>query len=252
MPDLRRLLILPAVITVTFACGSASDSKGAGNMEMVALRDVACVDQSIAQLMLFEPPSPNPITTETSKDGVFDTLIDATGGGLRVAQSFVYARFTKDGLEKVTVGDEDAFGSLDWHIAFRRYVIRLNSGVSGPGSVTGARTLPDTAFDTLSLAPSPDDVPYRTEEYFTNSCEYVTDGSGIGSPATALASFWKYQQCVQMTGNVFVLALPDQRHVKLQVMSYYEPEPQRTCDMTGKVPSPSGAGSVRIRWAFLD
>jgi hypothetical protein len=250
MPDWRRLLLVPAAIAAACASDASSDSDGAA-ADAGVIRDVTCVDQSISQLMLFEAPSPNPITAESAKDGVFQSFIDATGGGLRVTQSFVYARFTPGGLEKVSVGDEDAFRSVAWHIAFRRYVIRLNGGVSGPGTVTGARTRPDTQFETLTVAPTPDEIPYRTEEYFTDTCEYVPDG-GIGSPATALVSFWKYQQCVQMTGNVFVLALPDNRHVKLQVMSYYAPEPQRTCDQTGKVPSESGAGSVRIRWAFLD
>lgn len=251
MSEWRRLLLVPAAVVAACASDPATDSSDPA-IDAGMIRDVACVDQSIAQLMLFEPPSPKSITSESAQDGVFQTLIDATGGGLRAAQSFVYARFTPGGLEKVSVGDEDAFRSLAWHIAFRRYVIRLNGGVSGPGSVTGARTRPDTQFETLSAAPAPEEVPYRTEEYFTETCEYVTDGSGIGSPATALASFWKYQQCVQMTGNVFVLALPENRHVKLQVLSYYAPDPQRTCDETGKVPSASGAGSVRIRWAFLD
>jgi hypothetical protein len=218
-----------------------------------SLREVECVDQSISQLMLFEAPASGRITNSPDPDtDSFQTTVDATAGGLEATESFVYARFTDRGLEKVPIGDEDAFASLDWDIAFRRYVIRLNSGISGPGSITGARTLPETAFDALEIPPEPEAVPYRTEAYFTASCDYVNDGSGLQSPGTALASFWKYQGCVQMTGNVFVLALHDQRHVKLEVLSYYAPEQQQKCDMTGMVPTPSGAGNLRIRWAFLD
>jgi hypothetical protein len=215
------------------------------------LREVECVDQSISQLMLFEAPASGLITNSPGTDS-FETTVDATAGGMTASESFVYARFTDRGLEKVPIGDEDAFVSLDWDIAFRRYVIRLNSGISGPGSVTGARTLPQTSFDTLEVPPEPDSVPYRTEAYFTESCDYVNDGSGIGSPGTALASFWMYKGCVQMTGNVFVLALHDKRHVKLEVLSYYTPEQQEKCDMTGMVPTPANAGNLRIRWAFLD
>jgi hypothetical protein len=223
----------------------------AGQASAAPLREVDCIDQSISQLMLFEAPASGRISNSPGQDS-FETTIDATAGGTKASESFVYARFTDDGLEKVQLGDEDAFASLDWDIAFRRYVIRLNSGISGPGSITGARALPATTFDTLEVPPEPESVPYRTEAYFTESCDYVNDGSGIGSPGTALASFWKYQGCVQMTGNVFVLALHDQRHVKLEVLSYYAPEPQQKCDMTGMVPTPSGAGNLRIQWAFLD
>jgi hypothetical protein len=57
-----------------------------------------------------------------------------------------------------------------------------------------------------------------------------------------------------MTHNVYVIALkePKQRHVKLEVLSYYVPENQKICDETGAVPMPTGAGNMRIRWAFLD
>lgn len=235
-------------------CGSGSDPEQTDEDQPnppQPLREVDCIDQSISQLMLFEAPASGKITNSPGPDS-FETTVDATAGGMKPTESFVYARFTDDGLEKVQVGDEDAFASLAWDIAFRRYVIRLNSGISGPGSITGARTLPATTFDTLEVPPEPESVPYRTEAYFTSSCDYVNDGSGIGSPGTALASFWKYQGCVQMTGNVFVLALHDQRHVKLEVLSYYTPAQQQRCDMTGMVPTPSGAGNLRIQWAFLD
>jgi hypothetical protein len=250
--------VLPWLVPclVLAACASDTDEQQAGSAEAGdnenELREVSCIDQSFSQLGLFENPSPAGITEAQGPDGIFESAINATGGGLEATQSFVYARFTDAGLEKVELGDEDAFVSLDWHIAFRRYVIRLNSGISGPGEVTGARTRPNTEFEALMLPPDASEVPYRTEEYFTETCDYVNDGSGIGSPGTALASFWKYQGCVQMTGNVFVLALPGERHVKFQVLSYYSPDKQEVCDATGMVPAPSGAGNVRIRWAFID
>jgi hypothetical protein len=63
-----------------------------------------------------------------------------------------------------------------------------------------------------------------------------------------------YPMCVQMTHNVYVIALkePKERHVKLEVLSYYTPDKQKICDETGQVPMPSGAGNMRIRWAFID
>jgi hypothetical protein len=176
--------------------------------------------------------------------------VDATGGGLNATESYVYARFTDKGLIKVELTDEEAFESLDWDIALRRYVIRLNSGVSGPGEVTAARTAPMTQFADLKEVPA--NLELRTEQYFSeDGCEFLADTSGIGAPGTALASYWTYQSCVQMTKNVYVLALPRKRHVKLEVLAYYSLENQKVCDATGKVPSPSGAGSVRLRWDFL-
>jgi HmuY protein len=204
-------------------------------------------------LRLSSTPNTDRIAEEPAAPGTFQTYIDATAGGTNTAKGFIYARFTDQGLKPVAISDEDAFTSLAWDIAFRRYVIRLNSGVSGPGDVTGARTRAKTEFASVNSVP--DNLEYRTEEYFTgDNCDFVNDGSGIGAPATALASFWSYSACLAMTHNVYVVSLkePKQRHVKLEVLAYYNPESQAVCDETGEVPMPSGAGNIRIKWAFLD
>lgn len=210
-----------------------------------------CQDQSISMLDYFDTVSPAAVTEEGTTAGEFTTLIDATAGGMTPSQAYVYARFTETELEKVEISDEDALFSSDWDIAFRRFIIRLNSGVSGPSCVQAARTAPGTTFDTLTEVPT--GVTYRTEEYFTaGSCDLVPDGSGLGSPATALSSFWTYPGCVSMTHNVYVVRLASERHVKLEVVSYYPPANQEMCDTSGTVPIPSGGGAVRVRWSFLD
>lgn len=212
-------------------------------------REVKCVDEQFARLMLFEAPSPGVITEEGTQPGVFQTYIDAQAGGQATSQSFVYGRFTDTGLLKVAIGDEGAFESTEWDIAFRRYVFRLNGGVGGPGEITGARTAPGTTFAGLTSA-SPE-LSYRSEAYYTDNCEYVPD-VGLGAPSTVLSSFWTYSSCLQMTHNVFVIALKNGRHVKLEVLSYYPPENQQRCDDTGQINLPSGAGQLRIKWSFLD
>ncbi len=212
----------------------------------------SCIDESILQLSLFANPNGALIDNEVDGRG-FLTHVDATGGGPSSSLAYVYARFTDAGLVKVNVGDEAAFESTDWDIAFRRFVIRLNSGVSGPSCVTGARTASGTSYDALGFAP--DGLAYRAEDYFSSSsCEFVPDGSGLGFPGTVLQSFWSYPGCVQMSGNVFVLRLANGRRLKLMVTSYYSPEVQAICDSTGSVPTgpANGAGHLRLRWAFLD
>jgi hypothetical protein len=247
--------VLSIVIGLGFAaCGddSGSDQADAGGMD-APTREVTCTDESVKDLTLFDRPNNAPIRLEASDQGTFKQFVDASGGGVTPTMSFVYGRFTEHGIEQVDISDEDAFTSLAWDIAFRRYVIRLNSGVSGPGDVTAARTAPSTTFDSLSDVP--DDLDYRTEAYYTDDCTFVNDGSGLpGGPGTALASFWSYKMCVAMTHNVYVIQLeePKQRHLKLEVTSYYTPTNQQICDTTGQVPNPTGAGNMRLQWAFLD
>ena len=140
---------------------------------------------------------------------------------------------------------------MDWDISFRRFIIRLNSGVSGPSCVDGARTATGTSYDALSTEPA--GLEYRTESYFTATCDYVPDGSGLMSPGTALQSFWRYPGCVQMTGNVFILRLADARRVKLVVTHYYEQDAQNRCNLNDMIDAAdsSKAAHVGVRWAFL-
>jgi len=210
-----------------------------------------CSDEQIAALRFDDTPSGGAITEEGSTAGEFHTHIDATAGGFNGTLGYTYARFTEAGLEAVALADEDSLESMDWDIAFRRYIIRLNSGVSGPSCVLGGRTGAATVWADLHAVP--DTIVMREEQYFIgDACEYVPETSGIGSPLTILSSFWSYGGCVAMTGNIYVIALRDGRHVKLQVTSYYDLDAQKTCDRDDTVPTPNGSGNLRIRWAYLD
>ena len=250
--------LLPLVTLLASGCGSSPQTTAdmdAPDMTPASMcaHTVACTDQSVQTLNLFRTVSTATITN-TASGSEWASLVDATAGAsdtsLSPTQSYVYAKFTDTGLMRVDVSDEGAFMSQDWDIAFRRFVIRLNSGISGPSCVTGARTATGTTFDAVTTVPP--DLAYRTEEYFTATCDYVPDGSGLMSPGTALQSFWEYPSCVKMTKNVFVLQLADGRHVKLVVTSYYSPAVQMKCDTAGGMPTPpTGAAHVGVRWAFV-
>ncbi|MEM7603850.1 MAG: HmuY family protein [Myxococcota bacterium] len=208
-----------------------------------------CIDEQIIRLTLRENITDGEIVNTAADDG-FTYVVDSTGGGFMPSESYVYARFTDTGLEKVELNDLDALESTEWDIAFRRFIIRLNSGVSGPSCVEGGRTAGDTDFDTL--AEVPDGIPFRAEGYFADDCSFVSDGSGFGSPGVALASFWDYPGCVRMTGNVFIVSLTDGRFVKLRVDTYYSEAQQANCDGAGALgDGSSGSGNVTLRWAYL-
>jgi hypothetical protein len=231
--------------------GARSDAGGQRTPICTEATPPTCIDDSFLALALFPDPSLGEI--ENTPEGAgFATLVDATAGGATPSEAYVYARFTDDGLVRVDLDDESAFESMDWDIAFQRFVIRLNSGVSGPSCVSGARTAIDTDYDTLQTVP--DDLEYRTEEYFTESCEFIPDGSGRESPGTALQSFWRYPGCVAMTGNVYVVRLANGRRLKLTVTSYYDPDVQAQCDadLGIDLTMPTGSGNIRLRWAFLE
>lgn len=210
-------------------------------------RPVPCVEASISRLPLLTEPNTGTITTEGEL-----TVIDATAGGRMPTESYLYARFTREGLVKVPLHDEEALTSTEWDIAFRRSAIRLNSGVSGPSCVEGTEAPEGSTYESLTrVAPS---TEFRRESYFTPvNCYYASDGQGNGGPGTVLAGFWRFgNECVQMTGETFVIRLRDDRLVKLQVRGYYNLDVQQVCDEGGEVPrTDNGAATVRLRWSFV-
>ncbi|MFO0686635.1 MAG: HmuY family protein [Sandaracinus sp.] len=248
----------PATMTDNDANVSTADAGSDAGSTPMTCDPVAptCVDQQIAMLDLFSTVSTRAITEEGT-GAVHVSHVDAMAGGVSPTESYVYARFTDTGLVRVDVSDEASFDSQEWDIAFRRFVIRLNSGVGGPSCVEGARLPNDPAtgmpptFESVTSVPT--GLAFHSEAYMTPSCDYVPDGSGLMSPSMVLSSFWTYTSCVSMSHNVYVVALANGRHVKLEVLSYYNPADQEACDTNGTMPTtPGSSGNLRVQWSYLD
>lgn len=240
----------------TGGAGGSGGAGGGGGSGPVAKctepATVACSDAVILQMNFKSDVTPGLIGSMPDGSGWIST-IDATAGGAFASQpnSYTYGKFTDKGLEKVAISDEDSIDSMAWDIAFRRYVVRINSGNSGPSCVEAARLPGKPKYEDVTSVDT--GLTFHTDDYFTKSCEIIPDGSGLmGSPATALSAYWTYPGCVQMTDNVFVVALADGRNIKLQVTDYYKPSVQEECDTKGSVPM-QGTGSANfiMRWAFL-
>ena len=245
----KRLLRAPTALALLLlgACGPAE------TVEPEPVRcdasAVRCTEKSIDKFPLLTVASTVAPVEEGTVSGEFITYVDARAGGATAKESFLYARFTPQGLVKVAVDDQAALASTEWDIAFRRYIIRVNSGVSGPSCTSVAQTPAGTTFDALKAVDT--SWEFRPESYYTEACEFVPDDSGIGAPAAQLGSYWTYKGCLAMTNKVFVVRLADGKHVKLQVMRYYDQtELQRSCD-SGTASAVSGAAQLRVKWAFL-
>ncbi|MBW2524190.1 MAG: hypothetical protein JRI23_08440 [Deltaproteobacteria bacterium] len=215
---------------------------------------VACEAEVSAALNLQGESAPGLIANEADGSG-WISAIDATAGGFGAPDphSYVYGRFTDEGLEKVLISDTQSLTSMDWDIGFQRFIIRINSGNSGPSCVSRAQLAGPPEYDTVTEVPT--GLTYSEDEYFTPNCTMIEDGAGLESPATVLGGYWTYtdNHCLQMTENVYVLQLPSGRHIKLEVTHYYLADAQEDCNTTGSVdPATAGSANIRIRWAFLD
>jgi hypothetical protein len=215
-----------------------------------------CSDQAIQQLDLKTTVnSANTLIGNTTDGGSWDSTINATAGGVTPTMSFVYAKFTDSGLVGVALDDQSALDSPDWDIAFRRFIIRLNGGTSGPSCVDASAYPGATAFDAAMLPSAT--ATYSTDQTFSPppDCTFKDDGSGLTtSPSTALdnpsASFYTYTSCVKMSGKVFAVRTREGRVVKLVITGYYATDAaQQQCQM-GTMPMVAG-GHITAHWAFL-
>jgi hypothetical protein len=253
MRKLSTLLWVTFSLGALAACGG-DDTEGAGGGGGGGGKDAGpkCSDQVLMDLNLQKDIAKGMITDAADGAG-FISSIDATAGGAFTADpdSYTYGKFTDTGLTKVEISDEQSIDSKDWDIAFRRFVIRINSGNSGPSSVKATAAGKIADYDALAAVPA--GAMFAPDVYFDAACMLLVEPSGLGSPGTALSSFWEYPMgCVKMTGNVYVLELADKRHIKLSVLGYYSPEVQTQCDTTGMIPMMgSGSGNMRVRWAKL-
>jgi len=182
--------------------------------------------------------SPGAVTNEAQGDDVF-SVIDATAGGMGASgdNPYVYVRFGAAGMEKVEIDDETALESMDWDLAARRYVVRLNGGSSGPSCV-GAATFEGRAYEDVVEVPA--GVPYRTDDFFPADCsELITDP--IGGPQVALGNWWSYGNCLAPTGNTHLIRVADGRVLKLTVTQYYRVD---------GCPGTDG-GTLGFRWRWM-
>jgi hypothetical protein len=146
--------------TSSSGAGSGSSSSsgaggGTGGGAACAPMTVKCSDEAILGLNLQKDITKG-LIGNTADGAGWLTTVDATAGGAFVPdpESATYGKFTDQGLTKVMISDEQSLDSVDWDIAFRRYVIRINSGNSGPSCVKGAKIATgEVNFDKITVTP---------------------------------------------------------------------------------------------------
>ncbi|MCB9694636.1 MAG: HmuY family protein [Alphaproteobacteria bacterium] len=210
---------------------------------------VSCFDDLLIDLSLQDAVSNGRVTNTPDGEGWVST-VDATAGGFGNSANnpWVYVKFTDEGLARVDITDEDALDSMEWHLAARRFILRLNSGASGPSCVQAA-AIANGDYTALSAADA-EGATFFADDYYTESCDMINDSSGLpGSPQVALAPWWSYPGCVATTDVPFIVRLDSGRQLKLIVDQYYG-SGQEQCNSQG-APGNDG-GEYTLRWSFVD
>jgi hypothetical protein len=212
--------------------------------------EVGCIDEMILDLSLHDDLVSDGEVDNEADGNDWVTGADASAGGMNDADQnpWLYLRFTDSGMERVDIDDESALEEMSWHLAARRYVLRVNSGTSGPSCVGVAKARGNYADVTLADAES---ATFAYEEFYTEECEIIEDNSMLpGSLDVALGSWWEYTaSCVATTDQAFVLQLDDGQLLKFTVESYYKGEGQTECNEEGS--TNNGSGQFTFRWQVL-
>lgn len=248
---MRNVLSLVLVLSLASCDDSGSDTQaetGSSDLRCDEPSELSCIDEMILRLGMHGDKVSEGAVSTTSSGDHFVSSVDATAGGFGQSDSnpWIYLRFTDGGLEKLEIDDETALEDMTWHIAAKRFLLRLNGGSSGPSCV-GAAPFLERTFEELTEVP--DGLRFHEDDFLLEDCTIINDSSGLpDSPQVALSAWWSYPGCVATSGVPFLIQLEDGRVIRFVVDSYYTSD-QQVCNDTG---SPgSGGANFSWRWSFV-
>jgi hypothetical protein len=254
---MKAIALLPLALLI--ACGeetkddtAATETGDTTTSLCPELATIPCEDDLVQDLLTDDGEISDGAVTTTTDGDDFVTVVDAQAGGMNQAANnpWVYIRFDSDGAHRVDISDEDSLESAEWHMAMRRYFVRLNGGDGGPSCVGTAKM---AAYDYAELSEEPTGTEYHLEGFYSESCEMRMDQYQM-SAQFALYGWWDYNMdvgCVTTSMIPYLVQLEDGSIVKLVMEAYYA-EGQEECNAgQGSMGSFTGGGTLTMRWAFL-
>lgn len=187
---MRTLQFTVAIPTLALVCACAPD----------LMADDAGMEPEV---MVDEMGGPQ-VGHNDEGDGVFVTLVDATS-----EEDWIYLDMA-DGSQ-LDVSDPQADG--DWDLAFQRFHIKLNGGVSGSAGVEAVK-LAETTFDEVEVAPA--------DGYISDQADGDDDND---HPDYVLQDWYDYNFMTHVLTPavaVYVVRTADPVHYKIQLENYYD------------------------------
>ncbi len=170
------------------------------------------------------------LKTTDNGDGTFSTEVDA-----RSEDAWIYMNLASG----QQVRPDDPKSSTEWDLAFQRFKVKLNSGISGSGDACAYR-LPDTAFDEVTGIPAGDCLVDQDDGEDVGEIEDFAVSS-LGDRDDTETGPWGYNpiahEVIPIDDSFVVKANGADTHYKLGFLSYYN---------TG-----GDAGVVVMRWTTV-
>lgn len=197
--------------------GSSSTTGGTGSVDPTPSACSAALRQSLS---LVDEVSTAAVSV-LSKSGDDRTLyIDASVGGLEGQDTNPWVYIELATGNAVAITDIDALKSKAWDLAFKRSVVRTNSGDSGPGEGGAIRIqLPWDDVDASTLG----NKVLPTESWFDAECMLELDASQ--NLITTFSGWSAYDEVEHVLSAaqdvVFITAAADGALYKVSVLDYF-------------------------------
>lgn len=149
----------------------------------------------------------NRVRHEDLGDGETKTFVDASA-----KEAWVYFDFDT----RRELGAEEAFREGSWDVAFQRFKVITNSGVSGGGDVETV-VLEGAAFEAVDRAP--------LTGYEQDRADGDDENADLDSPFLAGAGWYAYnllEHRLSARNVVYVVKTTEQTFLKVQMLGYYD------------------------------
>ena len=168
--------------------------------------------------------------------------VDASVGGIDGQDTHPWVYISLATGQSVAVTDLDALDSTAWDLAFKRSVVRTNSGDGGPGIGGAIRiALAWDKVDTSTLG----NKTLPIEEWFDEDCTIVKDATN--NLVTTFSDWSQYDEALHVLSPadaVYITAGADGSLYKLQILDYYS-------TATGTHGPATNSGHFKLRVAPL-
>ena len=201
------------------ATGGSSTTSGGSN-SVVPNPPSACSGALRQSLSLVDQVSTSPVSI-ISDTGTDRTLyIDASAGGINGQDNNPWVYLSLATGQAVAVTDIDALSSTAWDLAFKRFIVRTNSGDSGPGHGGAIRIA--LAWDKVDASTLGKQM-LPTETWFDADCNLNVD---VNMELITTFSGWsQYDEALHVLNAtpdvVYITAGGDGSLYKVAILDYY-------------------------------
>lgn len=220
---MRAPLLLVALLS--WACSStpieddgATGSGGSGG-GATSTPPRACSGALKQELGLVDEVSSSQVAVVNETAAERTIYVDASAGGIQGQDAHAWVYVSLATGQAVALTDLAALESSDWDLAFKRFVVRTNSGDSGPGRGGAIRVALDwEQVDESTLG----NKALPIEEWFDEDCTLnVDENEELITTFTGWSEYNETTHVLNAADVTYIAAGADGALYKVQILDYY-------------------------------